>query len=90
MRIDLERLARAIHLDVRHVGDHLYEVEGGSRPHVVDLKRPQECDCEDATFRQIACQHLLAVALLNGDRDCLRTLRFWVPRPGARRLIRVA
>ena len=91
MRIHLERLARAIHLDVERLSDHRYRVTGGARPHVVDLGASQECDCEDATFqRAYACQHLTATMLAEGDRDCLRTLRYWVPRPGARRLIRAA
>lgn len=88
MRLHLERLARAIHLDVEQLGDHLYRVTGGSQPHIVDLLRARECDCQDAEWqREWACQHLSAVMLANGDRDALRSLRYWVPRPGARRLV---
>ena len=89
MRLHLERLARAIHLDVERLSDHRYRVTGGAEPHIVDLLRARECDCEDATFqRTFACQHLTATMLYEGDRDCLRSLRYWVPRPGARRLVR--
>jgi len=89
MRIELHRLARAVHLDVERLSDHRYRVTGGEQPHVVDLRRARECDCEDATYqREYACQHLTATMLYEGDRDAIRTLRYWVPRPGARRLVR--
>jgi len=91
VKISLGRLARAIHLDVERVSDHRYRVTGGSRPHEVDLTRSPECGCEDATFQKVyACQHLMACMLAEGDRDCLRSLRYWVARPGARRLVRTA
>ena len=89
MNIDLKRLARAIHLDVERLADHRYRVTGGAEPHIVDLRRARECDCRDAEIqREYACQHLMATMLYEGDRDCLRSLRYWVPRPGARRLVR--
>lgn len=79
--IDLRRLARAVHLDVRRLADHQYEVTGGSRRHLVDLGASIECDCPDRGYRHVVCSHLLAAMLAEGDRDCLRTLRVWVPRP---------
>lgn len=90
MQIELRRLARAIHLDVQRVGDGLYRVSGGEQEHLVDLRATQECDCEDRAYRGAVCAHLLACMLAEGDRDCLRSLRYWVPRPGARRLVRAA
>ena len=90
MRIELQRLARAVHLDAERIADHTYRVSGGEREHRVCLDASPECDCEDAVYRRAACSHTLAAMLMEGDRDCLRTLRFWVPRPGARRLVRAA
>lgn len=91
MRIHLERLARAVHLDVERLGDHRYRVTGGAEPHIVDLLRARECDCRDAEIqRAYACQHLTATMVYEGDRDAIRSLRYWVPRPGARRPVRVA
>ena len=89
MQLESTGLARAVHLDVERLADHRYRVTGGSRPHEVDLTRSPECGCEDATFQKAyACQHLTACMLYEGDRDAIRTLRVWVPRPEARRLVR--
>ena len=89
MKIELNRLARAIHLDVEELADGLYCVTGGAEPHTVDLHEEQWCRCRDvAKYRGVHCQHELAVKLHRGDRDCLRSLRYWVPRPGAVRLVR--
>jgi len=90
MRIELHRLARAVHLNVERLRDHTYRVSGGEREHLVSLDEALECDCEDRAYRGVACSHLLAAMLAEGDRDCLRSLRYWVPRPGARRLVRAA
>ena len=90
VKIELARLARAIHLDVERITDHTYRVSGGEREHLVSLVEALECNCEDRAYRGVACAHLLACMLAEGDRDCLRSLRYWVPRPGARRLVRAA
>ena len=90
MKISLDRLARAVHLNVERLTDHRYRVSGGEREHLVSLDEALECDCENRAYRGVACAHLLACMLAEGDRDCLRSLRYWVPRPGARRLVRAA
>jgi hypothetical protein len=66
-----ERTRRAERLQVRPVGDHVYEVESESHPgqvYRVTLGRgaaergPLTCECADFQYRGIPCKHLLAVA----------------------------
>src|SRR3972149_5039272 len=62
---------------------------GAGREHLVSLDEALECDCENRAYRGVACAHLLACMLAEGDRDCLRSLRYWVPRPGDRKSTRL-
>ena len=55
MRIELHRLARAVHLNVERLRDHTYRVSGGEREHLVSLDEALECDCEDRAYRGVAC-----------------------------------
>jgi hypothetical protein len=77
--IDLERLARAVHLDVEQIGNGAFMVSGGSRAHVVS--KDSMCDCEDARRRRGHCKHQLRVALATGDPEVLLALRRLIPLP---------
>jgi hypothetical protein len=66
--IDPERLARAIHLRaVPFNTPGLYAIEGGSRPHAVDISNRTLpiCNCEDRI--KGFCKHILAALIAEGD-----------------------
>jgi len=83
MKIELHRLATAIYIDVERLRDHEYLVWDRGRAHMVRLDQALECDCEERADRDLACAHLLAAMLAEGDQDCLRMLRYWVPKAAA-------
>jgi hypothetical protein len=76
--IDLDRLARAIHLDDVRCG-YGTMVSGGSLAHRVD--DGGTCDCRDFEIRGGPCKHVLAVLLRNADAEVLKALRGLVPMP---------
>jgi hypothetical protein len=82
--IDLERLRRAVHLDVRELGPARYQVSGGEQPHLVTLEPTPACDCADCRYRSVRCAHRLAVALHCGHPAVLARLRELVDRPRRR------
>ncbi len=63
--IDLHRLARAVTLKARRIGEGRYRITGGSEPHYVDLCSPDvpRCDCPDHLLRERVCKHLLAALI---------------------------
>lgn len=74
--LDLPRLRRAVHLDVRQVARDEWVVTGGTEPHrVIQIGDRLECDCPDRGIRRARCKHLIAVALHRGNRTVLRSLR---------------
>ncbi len=82
MTADLNRVARAIHLDVEPLPSGRWIVTGGSAPHIVSQGA---CDCTDFVLRGAPCKHLLAVALRRGDPEVISLLHLMVPLPRARR-----
>jgi hypothetical protein len=78
--VDLERLARGVHLDVTALGAGRFRVTGGATPHEVDA-RAGVCDCADYTVRGGTCKHLASVRLRLGDPATLAALRGLVPYP---------
>jgi hypothetical protein len=79
--VDLARLQRAIHLDVKRLSDGRFLVAGTER-RVVDLAAAFPCECPDARIQGGPCKHELAVRLQVGDADVLAALRSIVPRDG--------
>lgn len=82
MTPDLSRVARAIHLDVKPLGEGRWIVTGGKGSHIV---KDDACDCTDFAVRGASCKHLLRVALCLGDPDVISALRLMVPLPRPRR-----
>jgi hypothetical protein len=84
MRTQLDRLARAVHLEVARHGGGDWLVTDGAQPHVGSAAG--QCDCLDASLRRVACKHVLAARLAAGDTAMLRAVRPLVPprhrRPG--------
>ena len=74
--VDLSRLERGVELEVTAVGPGRYAVRGGSEPHWVDLRTPNQprCDCGDHLWRERVCKHILAALLREGDERVLRAL----------------
>lgn len=89
MSIDVGRLARAVHLDVRQVGVDRYLVSGGRDDHFVEIDGGYvRCDCFDAQRNGDGCKHALGVRLHSGDPLVVKALRQLVPAPA--RSMRVA
>lgn len=83
---DLDRLARAVHLDCEALGAERWRVTGGAGIHFVRLLGSRyECDCDDARIRRGVCKHVLRVRLARGDDSTIRGLRELVAAPGASR-----
>ncbi len=80
---DLERLARAVWLDVTRLDPGRFRVSGGARPHQVRIgKGYRNCDCADFALNgQSWCKHALAVALRQGHPGVLRGLRKLIAQP---------
>ncbi len=74
--VDLERLERGIQLQVTEVGPGRYAVSGGTEPHWVDLRTPNQprCDCGDHLWRERVCKHILAALLRVGDEHVIRAV----------------
>ena len=74
--VDLSRLERGVGLEVTVVGPGRYAVRGGTEPHWVDLRTPNQprCDCGDHLWREQVCKHILAALLREGDERVLRAL----------------
>ena len=71
---DLERLAKAIHLDAEHLDSGEWLVSGGAQTHLVNAGG-ESCDCQDSIIRGGVCKHQLIVKLRTGDVETLRALR---------------
>jgi hypothetical protein len=82
MGTQLDRLAKAVHLDATAQPGEGWLVSGGAQPHRV--REAGQCDCLDASLRKVACKHVLAVRLAAGDVATLRALRALVPAPPRR------
>ena len=76
---DLDRLARAVHLDAERLDTGAWRVTGGANVHEVNADATA-CDCTDYAVRGGSCKHLLAVKLRAGDSETLRKLRAIVPQ----------
>ncbi|HEX8830981.1 MAG TPA: SWIM zinc finger family protein [Longimicrobium sp.] len=74
--VDLGRLERGIGLQVTEVGPGRYAVRGGSEPHWVDLRTPNQprCDCGDHLWRERVCKHILAALLREGDERVIHAV----------------
>ena len=89
-RVDLLRLSRAVHLDVRPTGDGRYHVMGGETAHDVDLQAmPYQCNCVDHRTHA-RCKHVLACQLRAGDPEIIRQLRRLIPIPRRGQRVKVA
>lgn len=83
----LERLRRAVFLDVEPLSGSAWRVNGGTASHIVQraaVAPALTCDCADAAMRRAICKHALAVRLRLGDPVALRGLRELVAQPKAR------
>jgi hypothetical protein len=74
------RLARAVHLDAKPLGNGAWLITGGTTDHRVG-PQGSECDCADWRVRGGPCKHVLAVQLRLGDVETIRALRTIVPLP---------
>jgi hypothetical protein len=76
LRIDLDRLDRALQLRACRVGPGRYRVVGGALTHWVDLYSADipRCDCGDHLWREQACKHILTALLREGDERVLAAL----------------
>jgi hypothetical protein len=74
--VDLERLARSLHLRGHRVGVGRYRVSGGSHEHWVDLYSSSHprCDCGDHLWRERVCKHILAALLREGNERVVSAL----------------
>lgn len=61
------RTARGACLEVQGTGPADYLIQGGHQPHHVTLDPVPQCSCPDFRFRRVACKHLRAVSLRQGD-----------------------
>ncbi len=75
----MDRIGRALSLDVIVMGPGVYYVTGGEEPHWVNLADPMvpPCDCGDHTFRERTCAHIVAARMARGDsvRDVHAAMR---------------
>ena len=81
-RIDLTRLARAVHLDAVPRDDVTWQVTGADSFHVVSVgDSGLLCDCADFALRGGPCKHIIRVGLASGDREVIDALRLLIPNP---------
>ncbi|HLA88894.1 MAG TPA: hypothetical protein VJL28_00500 [Gemmatimonadaceae bacterium] len=80
---DLERLARAVHLDAERLDTGAWRVTGGAHVHEVNADATA-CDCTDYAVRGRSCKHLLAVRLRSGDSEAPLRLIVVAPRRARR------
>jgi hypothetical protein len=73
--LDLERLRRAVRLDVVRLEHGQYVVHG----HTVTATVTLECDCADAAMRGARCKHILAVEYRRGISEVLAAVAQLVP-----------
>lgn len=73
-----KRKASATLLAVRQLAILIFEVQGGSKPHRVDLspRAQHKCSCMDWNIRGrsqgFPCKHLQAVEAFQGSQDAMR------------------
>ncbi|HEY7767370.1 hypothetical protein [Longimicrobium sp.] len=73
-----DRLHRALFLDVHQTGQGTYLVTGGSEPHHVQTRDPNQpgCDCGDHVWRfDRLCKHILAVRIYARGASVLDLLK---------------
>jgi len=83
-RIDLDRLRRAVRLDVQPDGMAGFIVSGGAEEHHVRFDgrwKRYTCSCPDRAIRGVACKHLLRIGIELGTPAITRALREVVDPP---------
>jgi hypothetical protein len=80
MSKQLDRLARAVHLDAARLATGVWRVSGGASAHEVSAGATT-CDCADYGVRGGQCKHVLRVLLALGDPETLASLREIVTLP---------
>ncbi|HET6344747.1 MAG TPA: SWIM zinc finger family protein [Myxococcota bacterium] len=75
--VDLDRLERALSLQVVRVEPGRFQVAGGAQTHWVDLYTTElpRCDCGDHLWRDRVCKHILAALLREGNERVLASVR---------------
>ena len=80
--LDPVRVMKAIHLDATPQDDTTWRVTSADSFHVVSVgDSGLLCDCRDFAIRGGPCKHILRVALANGDREVIDSLRLLIPNP---------
>lgn len=69
--LDLQRVARAVLLQVEPLANDTYRVDGGADSYYVSLAPFFTCDCGDAIFRESICKHQIAALLHEGDEEAV-------------------